>query len=88
MRRRAGWRRFSTEPLEVGQPDLDERADSLLEARFARDGERLLVALPGLAGIDSLLQPVVPGDEKSLNALTGIVALHIRTVAVHISTQK
>ena len=88
MSRRAWWRRFSIEPLEVGQPDLDQRADRLLETRVARDGERLFVALPRLRGSDTLLQTVVAGDEKSLNALTGVVALHIRTVAVHISTQK
>jgi hypothetical protein len=29
--RRRGWRRFFSEPLEAGQPDLDERADLLLE---------------------------------------------------------
>ena len=38
--------------------------------------------------VDALLEPVVPGDKKLLDSLTRVVALHIRTVAVHISTRK
>ena len=49
VRRRRSSRSWS-EPLEVGEPDLDERAHALLEPRLARDGERLLVALAGLCG--------------------------------------
>ncbi len=41
--RRHGWRRFSSEPLEIGEPDLDERTNGLLEPGRARDRERLLV---------------------------------------------
>ena len=41
--RRHGWRRFSSEPLEIGQPDLDQRTNGLLEPGRARDRERLLV---------------------------------------------
>ena len=74
--------------LEVGQPDLDERSDRVFEARLARHGERLLPALARLRGVDALLQPVVTGDQKLLDSLTGILALHIPTVAVHISTKK
>ena len=48
--RRNGWRRSSGEPLEVGQPDLDERPDRVLDAGLARDGERLLVGLAHLLG--------------------------------------
>jgi hypothetical protein len=86
--RRAGWSRSSSEPLEVGQPELDERADALLEPGFGGDGKRLLVALASLLRIDSLLETVVSGHEKLLDSLTRLVALHIPTVAVHISTGK
>ncbi len=88
MSRRAGWRRFSSEPLEVGQPDLDQRPDALLQPRLACDRERLLVALPRLARIDALLESIISCYEKSLDPLTRVVALHIRTVAVQISTGK
>ena len=44
---------------EIGEPDLDERTDRLLEACLARDGERLLVGLAHLLGVDALLEPVV-----------------------------
>ena len=47
--RRLGWRRFSSEPFEVGEPDLDERPDRVLDPRLARELERLLVALPRLS---------------------------------------
>jgi len=70
MSRRAAWRRFSSEPLEVGEPELDERADRLLEPRLARERQRLLVALAGLRRIHALLQPVVAGDEQLLDLLT------------------
>ena len=46
--RRSGWRRSSCEPLEIGEPELDERPDRVLEPRLARDLERLLVALAHL----------------------------------------
>ena len=48
--RRLGWRRFSSEPFEVGEPDLDERPDRVLDPRLAGELERLLVALPRLLG--------------------------------------
>ena len=32
----AGWRRFSSEPFEIGEPDLDERPDRLLDPGLAR----------------------------------------------------
>ena len=68
VRRQArGSRRFSSEPLEVGEPDLHERPHGVLETRLARDRERLLVALARLLGRDALLQPVVAGDEKLLD---------------------
>ena len=68
VRRRRSSRSWK-EPLEVGEPDLDERAHRLLEPRLARDRERLLVALSGLLRGDALLQPVVAGDEELLNLL-------------------
>jgi CheY-like chemotaxis protein len=86
--RRAGWRRFSSEPLEVGEPDLDQRADALLEPGLPRDGQRLLVVLARFSRVDALLEPVVARDQKLLNSLTRLFALHIRTVAVQISTEE
>ena len=82
--RRRRWRRFSSEPLEVGEPDLDERADRVLEACLARGLERLLVALAGLRRVDALLEPVVAGDEELLDPLPCLVPLHKSTVTVHI----
>jgi CheY-like chemotaxis protein len=86
--RRAGWRRFSSEPLEVGEPDLDQRADALLEPGLSRDGQRLLVVLARFSRVDALLEPVVARHEKLLDSLTRLFALHIRTVAVQISTKE
>ena len=85
MCRRAGWRRFSSEPLEVGEPELDERPDGVLEPRFTCDRQRLLVALARLLRVDSLLEPVVARDQQSLDPLTDVVALHIPTVPSQIS---
>ena len=84
--RRRRWRRFSSEPREVGEPDLDERADGVLQAGLAGRLERLLVALPRLDGVDALLEPVVSGDEELLNPLACLVPLHKSTVTVHISS--
>src|SRR6478672_556834 len=71
--RRRRWRRSFSEPLEAGQPDLDERANLLLEARRAGDLERLLVARAHLVGRDTLLQPVVAGQEQVVDALAGVL---------------
>jgi hypothetical protein len=67
--RRSGWRRFSCEPFEVCEPDLDERPDRLLEPGLPRDCERLFVALPNLVGLHSLLQAVVAGQEQVVDLL-------------------
>jgi CheY-like chemotaxis protein len=88
MSRRAAWRRSSTEPLEVGEPELDQRPHALLDPGLPRNLERLLVALARLPRIHSLLKSIVSGDEKFLDSLTRVLALHIRTVAVQISTGK
>jgi glycosyltransferase involved in cell wall biosynthesis len=53
--RRPGWRRSSSKPFEVREPDLDERPDRVLEPGFARDCERLLVGLAHLLRRDALL---------------------------------
>jgi len=68
------------EPLEIGEPDLDERAHDLLEPGLARDGERLLVALPCLLRRDALLQAIVARDEQLLDPLPRVGALHERTL--------
>jgi hypothetical protein len=88
MSRRAAWRRSSSEPLEVGEPELDKGPHALLESRLPGELQRLLVALARLARIHALLKSIVPGDEKFLDSLTRVAALHIRTVAVQISTGK
>jgi preprotein translocase subunit SecG len=59
--------------LEIGQPDLDERPNRVLETCLTRDRERLLVALSDLHQGDPLLQPVVARHEELLDALTGVV---------------
>jgi CheY-like chemotaxis protein len=82
--RRRRSRRFSSEPLEVREPDLHERAYCLLDACFARLLERLFVALAHLCRVDSLLEPVVSGYEELLNPLPRLVPLHKSTVTVHI----
>jgi hypothetical protein len=69
--RRNGWRRSSSEPLEVGEPDLDERPHALLEPCLARDRQRLLVALPDLLRRDALLQAVVAGEEQVVDFFPG-----------------
>jgi preprotein translocase subunit SecG len=78
--RRLGSRRFSREPLQVREPDLDQRADGVLEPGFARDRERLLVRRPDLVHRDALLQPVVAGHEELLDPLAGVVGRHRKTV--------
>jgi hypothetical protein len=84
MSRRAAWRRFSSEPLEVGEPELDERANRVLEPSLPRDRERLLVALASLRGVDTLLEPIVTRDEKPLDSLARRFGLHIPSVTVQI----
>ena len=67
--RRSGWRRSSSEPFEIGEPDLDQRANPLLETVLAGDRERLLVALPDLLGRDALLQAVVARQQQIVDLL-------------------
>jgi hypothetical protein len=84
MSRRAGWRR-SSEPLEIGEPDLDQRLDRPLEPGLAGHLERLLVALPRLGRIDALLEPVVARHEQLLDPLARVAPLHVGSLAVHLS---
>jgi len=69
-------RRFSSEPLEVGQSDLDERPHAVLQAVLDRDGERLLVALADLLHRNALLEPVVAGQEQVVDLLPGLRLVH------------
>jgi CheY-like chemotaxis protein len=71
------------EPLEIGEPELDERPDRVLDACLARRLERLLVTLPRLRRVDSLLESVVSGHEQLLDPLAG-VPLHKFTVTSQI----
>ncbi len=66
-------RRFSSEPFEIGEPDLHQRPHRLLEAGLPRHEECFLVALPYLLRRDALLQPVVARDEELLDPLPRIV---------------
>jgi CheY-like chemotaxis protein len=81
------WRRFSSEPFEIGQPELDERANRILDPRLARELERLLVALPRFLSGNALLETVVAGDEQLLDLgphlVTAPIAggVHIRSLA-------
>src|SRR5436190_13690551 len=84
MSRRAGWRR-SSEPLEIGEPDLDQRPDRLLEPGLAGQRERLLIVLSRLGRIDPLLEPVVARHEQLLDPLARVTPLHVRSLAVHLS---
>src|SRR5207244_13328294 len=65
--RRSGWRRFSFEPFEIGESDLDERTHRLLEPGRTCNLERLLVALAHLSQVDPLLEPVVPRQQQLLD---------------------
>jgi CheY-like chemotaxis protein len=84
--RRSGWRRFSSEPLEIREPDLDERPDRILEPGLACGLERLLVALPRLRRVDSLLQTIVSGHQQLLDPFASVVPLHKSTLTSHISS--
>lgn len=77
------WRRFSSEPFEVGQPELDKRADRILDSGLARELERLLVALPDFLDLDPLLEAVVAGDEQPLDLGAHLIAggVHICSLA-------
>jgi hypothetical protein len=68
--RLSGSRRFSSEPWQIGQPDLDEGAHLLFEPGLARDFERQQERLARLLRVDALLQPVVPGHKQLLNLST------------------
>src|SRR5581483_3837126 len=59
--------------LEIGEPDLDERPDPLLQASLPRQGQRLLPAFARLHRIDALLEPVVAGDQQLLDPLADVL---------------
>ena len=76
--RRSGWRRFSSEPFEVGEPDLDQRADPLLEAVLARERERLLVALRGSSRPTPCLSRLSPVRSRSWIFSSRLCLVHRR----------
>src|SRR5207248_9539917 len=84
MSRRAGWRRSSSKPLEIGEPNFHQRSDRILETRLARGCQRLLVALSRLREIDALLEAIVAGNQELLDSLAGVRSLHARSLAAHI----
>ena len=61
------------QPLEVGESELDERANAFLEPRSPGRRERRLVALAHLVERHALLEPVVTRDEKMLDLGAGIL---------------
>lgn len=67
---------FSCEPLQVREPELDERPHRLLEPCLAGQLEGLLIALAHLDRVDALLQPVVTGDKKLLNPGSSLPRVH------------
>jgi CheY-like chemotaxis protein len=60
------------QPLEVCEPELDERPDAVRQAGLAGELERLFVGRADLLRRDSLLQPVVAGDQELLDLLPRI----------------
>ena len=72
-----GWRRFSSEPFEIGEPDLDQRPHGFLEAVLPGELQRLLVARADLLRGNPLLQPVVAGQEVVVNLAPGFVLVHV-----------
>jgi len=61
------WRRFCSEPFEVGEPELHQRPHLVLEPGLARRLERLEERLARLLGVHALLEPVVAGHEQLAN---------------------
>jgi hypothetical protein len=57
------WRRFCFKPFKIGEPDLDEPSDPLLDAGGPRELECLLVTLAHFRGLHALFQPVIPGKD-------------------------
>ena len=61
---------------QIREPDLDERPHLVLETGLPRHLERLLPALARLLRVDTLLQPVVAGDEQLLDLRPRPVVRH------------
>ena len=64
-------------PVEVCQPDLDERAHGLLQANLLGDLQGFFIRLSHLLRRDALLQAVVAGHEELLDAFTRVGRLHV-----------
>ena len=84
MSRPAGWNQ-SSKPLEIGEPDLHQRPDRILEPSLPSDHKSLLVALPCFGGIDALFETFVTGYEQLLDPLMRVPRLHERSLAAHFS---
>src|SRR5205823_3186560 len=76
------------EPLQIREPELDERPDRVLETGRARLLERLLEALPDLHRVDALLQPVVSRDQELLDPFPRVFAWHFRVGTIRFSSSK
>jgi hypothetical protein len=77
--RPSGWSRFSLEPLEVGQPDLDERRDLLLDPCGSCERQGPLPAFTCPVSARPLLQAVIAFDERPLDTAAN-VSLHVATL--------
>jgi CheY-like chemotaxis protein len=65
--RRRRWRRFSSEPLEVGQPEIDQRLHAILETRLTRKLQCLFVALARLGRGNALFEAIVTRHDQLLD---------------------
>jgi hypothetical protein len=62
--------------LEIGEPDLHERPDRLLDPGLTGECQRRLPALARLRRVDPLFETVVTGYEMLLDPGTKIVVRH------------
>jgi hypothetical protein len=59
--------------LQIGQPDLDERSNPIVDTGDARQFERLLVAFADLRRLNALLQAVIARQQSLVHASFEIV---------------
>ena len=59
--------------LEVGEPDRDQGRDLRLDPGFPGELQRSFPALPRLCGVTTLLETVVPLDNRLLDMNTQVL---------------
>jgi len=72
-------------PREIGEADLDQRPDRVLEPGLACHRKGLLVALPYLLRVDALFETVVPGYQEPLDLRMRVFGLHAEKLAAQSS---